>query len=141
MPLMDRSSSFPRVANFSGGNCLCAEKISEKCPHRRTWFACRGCWCGHEAGAAMSCKTVLVVDDHPDTADVLSRLLERNGYDAVPVHNGFEALSYLARHKPSAIVLDVMMPGMDGGALLRAMRENAALHDIPVVVFSGDFSY
>src|SRR5437763_5390376 len=89
----------------------------------------------------MNCKTVLVVDDHCDTADVLSRLLKRNGYEAVPVNNGLEALAYLARHKPAAIVLDVMMPGMDGGTLLRAIRENAALRDIPVVVLSGDFSY
>ena len=84
---------------------------------------------------------MLIVDDHPDTADVLRRLLKRNGYEAVAAYNGLEALSYLARHRPAAIVLDVMMPGMDGGALLRAIRENAALRDIPVVVFSGDFSF
>ena len=88
----------------------------------------------------MSRKSVLVVDDHPDTGEVLSRLLERRGYNAIAVLSGEEALARLSTDLPSVIVLDVAMPGMNGAELLREIRANPRLRDIPVVVFSADFS-
>ena len=88
----------------------------------------------------MSRKCVLVVDDHPDTGEVLSRLLHKRGYDAVAALSGEEALARLSKDLPSVIVLDVAMPGMNGAELLREIRANPRLKDIPVVIFSADFS-
>src|SRR5438270_1231539 len=85
-------------------------------------------------------KSVLVVDDHPDTGEVLSRLLQRRGYDAVAALSGEEALARLSGALPSVIVLDVAMPGMNGAELLRQIRADPRLKDVPVVVFSADFS-
>jgi CheY-like chemotaxis protein len=88
----------------------------------------------------MARKSVLVVDDHPDTGEVLSRLLNRRGYDAVAAFSGEEALARLAESLPSVIVLDVAMPGMNGAELLREIRADPRLKDVPVVVFSADFT-
>jgi CheY-like chemotaxis protein len=88
----------------------------------------------------MGRKSVLVVDDHPDTGEVLSRLLQRRGYDAVAAQSGEEALARLAESLPSVIVLDVAMPGMNGAELLREIRADPRLKHVPVVVFSADFS-
>ena len=85
-------------------------------------------------------KSVLVVDDHPDTGEVLSRLLQRRGYDAVAAQSGEEALARLSHELPSVIVLDIAMPGMNGAELLREIRANSRLKNVPVVVFSADFS-
>lgn len=89
----------------------------------------------------MSPKSVLVVDDHADTAEVLSRMLERRGYRAAAALSGQEALARMAGERPSLVVLDVMMPGMDGAELLRRIRRDPKLADVPVMVFSADFSH
>ena len=86
-------------------------------------------------------KSVLVVDDHADTAEILSRMLERRGYRAAAATSGKEALARMAGEVPSVVVLDVMMPEMNGAELLREMRENPQLSDVPVMVFSADFSF
>jgi len=84
---------------------------------------------------------ILVVDDHPDTADALTRLLRKHGFAAIPAYGGEEALKLLRSLRPAAVVLDVMMPGTDGRHVLQAMRKDDRLHDVPVVMFSADYTY
>ncbi len=81
-------------------------------------------------------QTVLVVDDDPLTHQVLQRYLERAGYQMLGARNGREALK-LARHElPQLIILDVMMPDMDGWAVLGQLKKGEATKSIPVILLT-----
>lgn len=80
---------------------------------------------------------ILVVDDHPDLGRVMVRLLTLAGYVAAHVKDGPAALQHLRQSRPGLVLLDIMMPGMNGLDVLRAIREDAALRDQPVVVYSA----
>jgi CheY-like chemotaxis protein len=77
--------------------------------------------------------SVLVVDDEPQVAWVLRFSLEHEGYRTYTASNGLEALEELERHHPKVMVLDLMMPEMDGWAVLNAMNK-LPLGDRPRVV-------
>jgi two-component system response regulator VanR len=81
--------------------------------------------------------TILVVDDDPDTCEVVSRYLEKSGHHAVSAENGWEALLRLDTHTVNLILLDVMMPGMDGVTFLRILRGDRHQKSIPVAVMSA----
>jgi two-component system response regulator ResD len=72
---------------------------------------------GHVRGS------VLVVDDEPTIGEVLARYLERAGYEARVVEDGLTALDAVAERSPDLIVLDLMLPGMDGLEVMRRVRE------------------
>ena len=81
--------------------------------------------------------TVLVVEDHADTRDVLARMLRGDGYTVVTAGNGWEALIALDAHPMiDAILLDILMPGMDGATFLKIARATAKTRLIPVLVTS-----
>ena len=80
---------------------------------------------------------VLVVDDDESTCDALQRLLSRMGYAASCVTDGREALDVAGSIRPDIIVLDWMMPGMDGLEVLRRLRAAPATKDVPVVLYSA----
>jgi signal transduction histidine kinase len=83
---------------------------------------------------------VLVVDDEPCNLDVLTRLLQPH-YDVQAAPSGERALEICARvQKPDLIVLDIMMPALDGYAVLARLRENPATRGIPVIFVSGNNS-
>src|SRR5689334_4330457 len=77
--------------------------------------------------------TVLIVDDTPENIDVLSTVLEGMGCELVVATNGARALELAARRKPDLILLDVMMPGMDGFEVCRRLKADIALAEIPVI--------
>jgi chemosensory pili system protein ChpA (sensor histidine kinase/response regulator) len=81
---------------------------------------------------------ILVVDDHVDTRYVVVRLLARLGYEAAAVGGGVEAVAFLSGAKPELVILDLNMPCMDGLEVLRVIRGEPRLADLPVVMFSGD---
>ena len=83
---------------------------------------------------------ILIVDDHIDTSTALARLLKKCGQQAVAVASGEAALALLKTTRPGLIVLDMMMPGMHGLEVLRHVRANPALVDVPVIVFSADYN-
>ena len=68
-------------------------------------------------------RTVLVVDDEPTIAEVVSRSLERAGYSATTAADGLEAVRLAGERRPDLVVLDVMLPGLDGLQVLRRLRE------------------
>jgi DNA-binding response OmpR family regulator len=80
--------------------------------------------------------TVLVVDDHPDVRAYIRRHLEPT-YRIVEAADGAEGLKQARRFVPDLVVSDLMMPGMDGGALFRALREDPELEFIPVVLLTA----
>ena len=79
-------------------------------------------------------STVLVVDDEPIVRDVVVRYLERDGYRTLEAATGDEARRVLEREEASLVVLDVMLPGMDGLQLCRWIR---ARSDLPIVMLTA----
>jgi DNA-binding response OmpR family regulator len=79
-------------------------------------------------------QTILVVDDEPEIVRLLRSYLERDGYRVVTAYNGEEAL-YTARHeKPDLVVLDILMPKMDGLAFTRQIRRE---QDVPIIMLTA----
>ena len=82
--------------------------------------------------------TVLIVDDLVANAQVLARLLKRAGHHAHVVGSGPDALAFLTDHPADLVLLDVMMPGMDGMETLRALRTEPANRAVQVLRSSAD---
>jgi len=80
---------------------------------------------------------ILVVDDQAETVKPLLRLLQAEGYTAVGASNAFEALAAAQHSNPDLILLDVMIPPMDGLTFLMRLREDPQGREIPVIVVSG----
>jgi DNA-binding response OmpR family regulator len=80
---------------------------------------------------------VLVVDDEPDIVRYLEHVLRRLGYETASAANGAEALEKAAADPPDLVLLDVMMPVMDGFAVCRGLRERPATRLVPVVVMTA----
>lgn len=86
-------------------------------------------------GASM--PLVLVVDDDESTGDAIRRLLGRMGYTAQWAPGGHEAIAALQVEKPDLVVLDWMMPGMNGLEVLRRLRANPATQLLPVIIYTA----
>ena len=82
-------------------------------------------------------QTVLVVDDDPLTQRVLKHYLERAGYQMIGAHNGREAIKRAKSELPHLIILDVMMPDMDGYSVAKALRGDARTQDSLIVAVTG----
>ena len=80
--------------------------------------------------------TVLVIDDDPDSRDLLQRALSKDGFHVVTVSDGEHGLRLAKELDPIAITLDVMLPGVDGWELLRALKADPRLQDIPVIMLT-----
>jgi PAS domain S-box-containing protein len=80
---------------------------------------------------------VLLADDNADLRHYVGRLLESRGYEVQAVGDGAAALAAVRARRPDLLLTDVMMPGMDGFALLQAVRADPALSDLPVVMLSA----
>ena len=80
---------------------------------------------------------VLIVDDSPTEQHVFSKALERHGYDTVVASDGEEAIATAEQVQPEVIVMDVVMPGMNGFQATRRLSRNAATSGIPVVIVSA----
>jgi len=86
---------------------------------------------------AINQKSILLVDDDQFITVAYKDGLERAGYYVTVAHNGEEALEILKELKPDIILLDLIMPKMNGFELLQALKENSHLKDIPVLVLSN----
>jgi CheY-like chemotaxis protein len=82
---------------------------------------------------------VLVVDDDPDTREMLAAVLDREGYTVATVANGLQAIAYLRTARPQLILLDVCMPVMDGATFRQVQRRNPDWLRIPTVVMTGAY--
>jgi two-component system, chemotaxis family, chemotaxis protein CheY len=83
-----------------------------------------------------SCQ-ILVVEDDLDVREAMIEALEIAGYDTVGVENGRDALAFMKSKRPKLVVLDLMMPVLDGWEVMRQMRADRELADIPVCVLSA----
>jgi CheY-like chemotaxis protein len=82
---------------------------------------------------------ILVVDDDPTILRLLQVNLEMEGHEVLPAEDGFEALATLRAQRPEVVLLDVMMPGLDGWQVCERIRadEDAAIASVPVVFLSA----
>jgi CheY-like chemotaxis protein len=80
---------------------------------------------------------VLVIEDEKDCSDMLSRVLSHDGHHVITAANGWEGLIAVDKHPIDLIVLDLMMPGMDGYTFLQILREDRAHSRIPVIVLTA----
>ncbi|APZ44332.1 response regulator transcription factor [Acidihalobacter ferrooxydans] len=81
--------------------------------------------------------TVLLVDDAPDNLRVIYTILHENGYTVRVAPDGFAALRSVRRQRPDVILLDALMPGMDGFETCRQLKEDIDTRDIPVIFLTG----
>jgi len=81
-------------------------------------------------------KTILVVDDEPEMAAMISRYLLQEGYNTLTATSGAEALELAARERPFAVTLDIIMPDMDGWEVLQGFKKNPETKEIPVIIVS-----
>jgi len=88
------------------------------------------------AGANLG-GSILIVDDDPGTCRLLALLMRHLGHQAAFVESGGKALEYLSNHRPDLMILDVMMPGIDGLEVLRRVRADPDTVDLPVIMFSA----
>ncbi|MEO5568426.1 MAG: response regulator, partial [Gemmatimonadaceae bacterium] len=83
-----------------------------------------------------SAGTVLIIDDDADARALLRRILASDGFRVLEAPDGPTGLAMAADQRPDAITLDVLMPGLDGWEVLRRVRADAAIADIPVIMLS-----
>jgi CheY-like chemotaxis protein len=81
--------------------------------------------------------SILVVDDQAEARKPLMKLLKMEGYQVVGACNALEALALTRRGHPDLVLLDVMLPPMDGLTFLMLMREDPRTRDVPVVLLTG----
>ena len=82
----------------------------------------------------MPVKTVLVVDDSPTERHVLVELLSRNGYQVITAENGEEGIEKARRELPDLILMDVVMPGLNGYQATRTLTRDDTTKHIPIIV-------
>lgn len=85
----------------------------------------------------MGKKHILIVDDEVGITDVLAVILSDDGFSVATAPNGREALAAVARRRPDLIILDTMMPVLDGLETLRALRADATLDDVRVLMMTA----
>jgi CheY-like chemotaxis protein len=88
------------------------------------------------AESRTSVNSILVIDDDAVACEIIGRFLEKDGFRVVTALTGEEGIRLARQERPTAITLDVMMPDMDGWTVLRALKADPVLHDIPVVMLT-----
>ena len=82
-------------------------------------------------------KKILLVEDHPATQQMFQLALEGAGYEVRAASNGMRLLKYVRDWLPSAVVMDVMMPWVDGFELCRTIRDTDEVKDTPVILVTA----
>ena len=82
-------------------------------------------------------KKVLVIDDENDILLIIKSALHEEGYEVVTANNGYDGLALAEDASPDLIILDIMMPEMDGFEVLQQLKENEKTAQIPVVILTG----
>jgi DNA-binding response OmpR family regulator len=81
--------------------------------------------------------TILVVDDEPDVVDLVRHHLHRTGFGVLTASTGFSGLQIAKESRPDAIILDVMLPQMDGFEVCQKLRQNKETSDIPILMLTA----
>ena len=82
-------------------------------------------------------EKILIVDDDLESLKLISLMLQRRGYEVTAAQSGEQALSKIENENPNLIILDVMMPDMDGYEVCRYLRANPQTSHLPVIMFTA----
>ena len=82
-------------------------------------------------------KTVMIIEDEPDAAEMFAEMMRVNGFRVLKMFSSVPAIPMLSHEKPDVVILDIMMPDISGLEVLRYMRREAELAEIPVIVVSA----
>lgn len=85
----------------------------------------------------MSTSKILVVDDEPFICRSLTFVLKKGNYEVLEARNGEDALAAIREHKPDLVFLDVMMPKVNGFEVTQAVRSDAALDDVKIILLTA----
>ncbi|MBO6622127.1 MAG: response regulator transcription factor [Balneola sp.] len=85
----------------------------------------------------MAKQTILVVDDEKDLLDLIEYNLRKEGFDVLKAENGEEGIAMAKEHSPDLVLLDIMMPKMDGLQAVEEMRKDAELKRIPIILLTA----
>jgi len=76
---------------------------------------------------------ILIIEDNDDNRDILKQQLEYLGYEVVEAADGLEGLNQVAKEQPDLVIVDIMMPGIDGKEVARRLRADSKTKDLPVL--------
>ena len=85
----------------------------------------------------MTQKTVLIVEDEEDAAELFAEMMRVSGFKVLTTSKSKPAISMMSENKPDLVLLDVMMPEVSGLDILREMRQDANLSDVPVILVTA----
>ena len=85
----------------------------------------------------MTQKTVLIVEDEEDAAELFAEMMRISGFRVLKISKSKPAISMMNEDKPDLVLLDIMMPDVSGLDILREMRQDAKLSDIPVILVTA----
>lgn len=123
------ASSEPPTKTFAADLQRILDAASHLVPQSRTVAAA--------AAPLTGAGEILIVDDEEGNRDLLRRRLERNGYAAIEASSGEDALAIVARQPIDLVLLDMLMPGLDGHAVLERLKADPGTRDIPVIMVSA----
>lgn len=85
----------------------------------------------------MNRNKIVVIEDEPDIVEVVSYNLKREGYNVLSVDRGDEGLNVIRNQSPNLVILDLMLPGMDGLSICQQMKADPIIRDIPIIIISA----
>jgi DNA-binding response OmpR family regulator len=83
-------------------------------------------------------KKILIVDDEPDLLEMVQISLETEGYECIVAYDGFRALDRARKEKPDLIILDVMLPGLNGYKICRLLKFDEQYKRIPIIMLTAE---
>ncbi len=82
-------------------------------------------------------STALIIEDIDDNMELISFILEQNGYDTIKATNGRDGIKFWQRHKPDFIILDFQLPDINGDAVLKAIRGQTGGETVPIIAMTS----
>jgi two-component system, OmpR family, response regulator VicR len=82
-------------------------------------------------------KKIICIEDEPEMIDLVKLILSRYGYEVIGANGGRSGLEAIRKHKPDLVLLDLMMPDMDGWEVYQQMKADSEMKEIPVVVVTA----
>lgn len=108
-----------------------------RCAPEPLWYTTKTTGSPEEAVMGAEAKRVVCIEDEPEMIDLVRLILGRKGFNVIGANGGVEGLEAVRREKPDLVLLDLMMPDMDGWEVYQQIKADAELREIPVIVVTA----